>query len=119
MKKYIIIAVCAVVVIIAAAILMTFLLKPSPQYIEGNYTNVSKGTGKMLSFDENKISLIYMSAGEEAGRAMGTYTIEGDTITISFTQDEIGISQAFKGALSFEQGDGYILLDNIKYQKQQ
>ena len=88
--------------------------------LSGSYENNGLfGLGATeLTFKGSKVTI------EMSGiKAEGTYSVDGDEITIEFAdsnEDDISLGdifQLFNGTHSFEEGDGYIKIGGTKYTK--
>ena len=118
MKKVIIIVAILIAVVIAGAVVVSILIQPDEIRLSGTYSNETKDldppTGSTLVFDEEKVVATYKSAGIIAYTVTGTYTIEEGILTMTFNDPNVEIN-LFEGRFTFEKGEGYILIDGIRY----
>ncbi len=115
MKKVIIIVAILVAVIIAGAVIASILLQPEEIRLSGTYSNEVLQTGGTLSFDEEKVVATYRSAGIEVYTLTGEYEIIDGSIIMTFEDDRP--DNVFAGTFTFELGEGYILVDGLRYTK--
>lgn len=114
MKKILIATICILLMLGVCACTP----KGNKVTLDGTYSNVQIGTGTTVTFNGDGITLKYTSAGQEVYTVSGTYEVLGDTIVIEFTGEDYEKAYIFAGTKSFELGDGYIIIDRIKYTKQ-
>lgn len=114
MKKVIIIVAILVAVVVTGAVIASILLQPDEIRLSGTYSNEVIGTGRTLTFDEEKVVATYRSAGMEVYTVTGTYTIEEGILTMTFDDDSIP-HNVFEGQFRFEMGEDHILVDGIRY----
>ncbi|MBQ7358187.1 MAG: hypothetical protein IJW65_05585 [Clostridia bacterium] len=118
MKKVIIISAIILAAILVVAALAMLLLRPEEITLEGEYSNVQIGTGRILIFDkDNNVTAKYMSAGTEVYSVKGTYEISDGSIEISFDGEDAQTAHIFVGKHTLEIGDGFIKMDGIRYTK--
>ena len=94
--------------------------------LNGTYTNISgeitEGTGTVYEFKLNKVTVTTYAFGNVINQYSGTYSIKDGEITI--TSDELFIgsihdqstNQYFRTS-SFAEGDGYITIGSVSYNK--
>lgn len=114
-KRILIIA--AVVIVVCVAVCVIFTVNRSSEQIrlQGEYSAVEIGTGATLVFEDDKITVKYMSAGLEVYSVVGTYKISGDSITVALEGDNAEQAVMFDGVHVLSCGDGYIIFDGIVY----
>lgn len=118
MKKVIIISAIILATILIAAALAMLLLRPDEITLDGEYSNVQIGTGRVLVFDkDNNVTARYMSAGTEVYSVKGTYEISDGSIEISFDGEDAQTAHIFIGRHTLEIGDGFIKMDGVRYTK--
>ena len=114
MKKIISLALVCVLLVGAA-----LALAACGKTLSGKYSYEFLGVEAMsLDFSGNKVSLVIASQEEQA--IEGTYEIsendKGKTV-ISFDFGEEDAADDFNGELAFEEGDGFIKIAGVKYEK--
>lgn len=114
-KRILIVSAAVLVVCIAVCIIFTVDRKGDEIRLQGEYSAVEIGTGVSLSFDGDRMTVRYMSAGLEVYCVSGTYSIKGESITVSLEGDRADEAQIFDGAHELKIGDGYIIFDSIVY----
>lgn len=113
--------------VLAIAVLATLCmtLASCGKKLSGKYSADVYGTGTTMTFDGKnvKIGFTVTLLGEIAS-VDATYQIKGDEITFDFAdEDEVSNSNAKKviesleKPVSFEEGDGYIKINGVKYEK--
>ena len=113
--------------VLAVAVLATLCmtLASCGKKLSGKYSADVFGTGTTMTFDGKnvKIGFTVTLLGEIAS-VDATYQIKGDEITFDFAdEDEVSNSDAKKviesleKPVSFEEGDGYIKINGVKYEK--
>lgn len=114
MKKVIIIVAILVAVVVTGAVIASILLQPDEIRLSGTYSNEVIGTGRTLTFDEEKVVATYRSAGMEVYTVTGTYAIEEGMLTMTFNDDSI-LHNVFEGSFKFEMEGEHLLIDGIVY----
>ena len=113
--------------VLAVAVLATLCLTFAScgKKLSGKYSADVFGTGTTMTFDGKnvKIGFTVTFVGEVAS-VDATYKIKGDTITFEFAdEDEVSNSsakkviQSLEEPVSFEEGDGFIKINGVKYEK--
>lgn len=113
--------------VLAVAVLATLCLSLAScgKKLSGKYSADVLGTGTTMTFDGKnvKIGFTVTLLGEIAS-VDATYKIKGDTITFEFAdEEEVSNSSAKKvietleEPVSFEEGDDYIKINGVKYEK--
>ena len=113
--------------VLAVAVLATLCLALAScgKKLSGKYSADFLGTGTTMTFDGKnvKIGFTVTFVGEVAS-VDATYKIKGDTITFEFAdEDEVSNSsakkviQSLEEPVSFEEGDGFIKINGVKYEK--
>lgn len=116
MKKIIFAAAAVIVVIICVCAAVSFFIVSKSVKLEGKYSNVDMGTGGILEFDGKNVTATYMSAGDTVYSVSGVYRTDNGNIIMNFNGNTDGIN-VFEGTHLFDVGDGYIMLDGVKYKK--
>lgn len=109
-------------VLVLALAAMMLLSLASCSKLSGTYTATVVGTGSKLDFDGKKVTVTATVLGKDLASIEGTYKIKGDEITFDFSDKEADedvnkILESLNGTLSFEKGDDYIKIGDVKYTK--
>lgn len=114
----------------AAAGILLFLFFPvmaacaGPEPLSGTYSASYYGTGITYFFSDEIVSVRYLVGGYEIGRFEGTYSLNDDRtqITLTFDADQMTTGNSLPtgltslgGTFEFQQGDGYIVIGQIRY----
>lgn len=106
------------------ALLLCLCLASCGKKLSGEYEKTVAGTGSKLEFSGKNVTVTYLFLGEELGSVDGTYSIEDEEITFDFVDEEDVENEDLKaflsdldGTLSFEEGDDYIKIAGVKYEK--
>ena len=75
--------------------------------LSGTYSAEFIGTGVEYVFDGSKVSINLKAAGVQLASAEGTYSIDGDKITIEFESEDDKVKN-YAGTFDFEEGEDYI-----------
>jgi hypothetical protein len=117
MKKSVRIFALALVLVAVAALLASCGLS-------GKYSAVALGTGSTMEFDGKNVTIVYKVAGFDVATIDATYSIEDDTISFDFGDEEEienDLAKAFfenlEEPVSFEEGEDYIKIGGVKYTK--
>lgn len=93
--------------------------------LSGTYSADFLGTGTELTFDGNKVTLALVVLGKEIASTEGTYKIEEDEITFDFVDeseveddDLKEILGDLEGKADFEEGDDFIKIGDVKFEKE-
>lgn len=113
-----------IVAVAMAVLMMALMFAACAKTLSGTYSAETLGTGKTFVFSGNKVTVTYKIIGFSSDPIEGTYEIKDDKITFDFV-DEEGVENAdLKSFLSglqasqdFEEGDGYIKIGGVKYEK--
>ena len=111
------------VIVIALAALMLFSLASCAKKLSGTYTADKWGTGTKMVFDGNKVTVSATLLTEELASVSGTYEIKDNQITFNFVDENASaelndVLEAISGTHSFEEGEGYIKIGDVKYTKE-
>lgn len=115
MKKIIIISVAIIVAVVVLCIVFTLSSEKSEQLC-GKYSSVDIGTGGVLDFKGESVTVSYFSSGREVFSAQGTYHISDGNIDMSF--DDTNSNNIYDGLHKIEICEDYIVFDGIKYKKE-
>ncbi len=111
---------------VAMALLMVMVVLAScGKTLKGKYSADFLGTGTTMEFDGKNVRLaVTVTLIGEVAAIEGTYTIKDDKISFDFVdEDEITNEKAkavlakFSEPVSFEEGDDYIKIAGVKYNK--
>ncbi len=115
MKKILIVSAILIVTVIVAAVILTFALREEKVILEGTYSDVLLGTGRILEFDGENVTLTYMSADKKVFSSVGTYEVKNDLIVFYF--EDSSASALMSGESMFEIKDDGIIIDGSVYKK--
>ncbi len=106
------------------AVLLCLCLVSCGKKLSGEYEATIAGTGKKMEFSGKNVTVTYLFLTKEVASVDGTYSIEDDKITFDFVdEDKVEDKDAkeflagLAGSVSFEEGDGYIKIAGVKYEK--
>ena len=110
------------------AVMLCLCLVSCGKTLSGEYAATLEAfgleTGKKMSFSGKNVTVSYVVANHEVASVDGTYTIEDEKITFDFVdEDQVENEDAkdflagLTGSVSFEEGDGYIKVGGVKYEK--
>ena len=106
------------------AVLLCLCMASCGKKLSGEYEATIAGTGQKMEFSGKNVTVTYVLLGQELGSIEGTYSIEDDEITFDFVDEEEVEDEDLKefladldGTLSFEEGDDYIKIAGVKYEK--
>ena len=123
MKKVIIIASIIIALIVAGCVTATILIRNKDMQeeyiIQGTYSKLNIGTGRVLEFDKNNVTATYMSVNEVVYSVTGTYEIADGKITFNFSPEDAQKANVFAGTFTFEYGEDYVKIDGLVYDKQE
>ena len=113
-----------IMAVVMALLMVAVVLVACGKTLSGTYSAEILGTGKTFEFSGNKVSVTYKVIGFTSDPIEGTYKIEDDKITFDFVDESKAENQGLKDFLaglessqSFEEGDGYIKIGGVKYEK--
>ncbi|MBQ8140596.1 MAG: hypothetical protein IJ038_02750 [Clostridia bacterium] len=114
-----------VLALVMTALMLCMALASCAKKLSGKYSADILGTGTTLTFDGSDVKLgITVTLLGEVASVDGTYTIEDDKITFDFVDEENvenekakAVLADFTGTLDFEEGDDYIKIGGVKYEK--
>ena len=119
MKKVIRITAVALLVV-----MLTLALAACGKTLSGEYAAEKLGTGVALEFDGNKVTATIKVATIKLGEVEGTYTIDGDKITLDFVDEDAAEDEDVKeylaginGEFDFEETEDGIKIDGVEYTK--
>ena len=113
-----------IMAVVMVVLMVTLVLAACGKTLSGTYSAETFGTGKTFEFSGNKVSVTYKVVGFNSDPIEGTYEIKDDKITFDFV-DESDVENddlksflsGLQGSLDFEEGDGYIKIGGVKYEK--
>lgn len=112
---------------LALAILATMCLTFAScgKKLSGKYSADVFGTGTTMTFDGKNVKIAFtITFIGEVASVDATYKIKGDTISFDFADEDDVSNEKAKEVLasleepvSFEEGDDYIKINGVKYEK--
>ena len=96
----------------------------SQAYLSGAYSTSYYGTGITYTFSEETVTTQFFVWGFQVGSYEGTYSLNDDRDQITFTFDTSQLPSgtslpagmtSLGGTFSFQQGDGYIVIGQVRY----
>ena len=114
-----------ILAVVMALLMVTFVFASCGKTLKGKYSADFLGTGTTLEFSGKNVRLaVTVTLLGEIAAVEGTYTIEDDKITFDFVDEEQvendkakDVLSKFTGTVDFEEGDDYIKIGGIKYEK--
>lgn len=112
--------------VLAIAVLATLCLTLAScgKKLSGEYSAEVIGTGTTMKFDGKDVKITFTVLTIEVGSVNATYKIKGDKITFDFAdEDEVSndkakkVIESLEEPVSFEEGEDYIKINGIKYEK--
>lgn len=117
MKKTIIVSCTLIVIVIVFAVILSFILKPHKTTLSGIYSDVEIGTGTVLDFSDDTVTVTYMSMGIKVGEATGRYSISEGKLTVKF-DDSSSVSDMYAGDHTIIIEEDRIVIDGSVYFKE-
>ena len=114
-----------ILAVVMALLMVTLVFAACGKTLKGKYSADFLGTGTTLEFSGKNVRLaVTVTLLGEIAAVEGTYTIEDDKITFDFVDEEKvendkakDVLSKFTGTVDFEEGDDYIKIGGIKYEK--
>lgn len=113
-----------ILAIVMTVVMVCLTLASCGKKLSGDYTADFLGTGTTLSFKGSNVTMTVKVLTVEVASVEGTYKIEDDKITFDFIdedkvedEDAKAVLADFNGTLKFEEGDDYIKIAGVKYEK--
>ena len=114
-----------ILAVVMALLMVTLVFAACGKTLKGKYSADFLGTGTTLEFSGKNVRLtVTVTLLGEIAAVEGTYTIEDDKITFDFVDEEQvendkakDVLSKFTGTVDFEEGDDYIKIGGVKYEK--
>ncbi len=114
-----------IVAALLVALTLCLCLASCGNTLKGTYTADFAGTGTKLVFDGKDVTISYIVAGKELASIDATYEIKDDEITFKFVEADgeeksmlEELAEELEKPVSFEKGDDYIKIADVKYEKE-
>lgn len=111
MKITRILALCMSVLVVMA------VLAGCAKTLSGTYKAETLGTGASYTFDGKNVTVDVLVLGTVATTLKGTYSIEEGKITLTFGDTDSEEAKTYGGTYSFTEGEDYIQIGMIQYNR--
>ena len=105
-----------ILALVMALATVLFVFAACGKTLKGEYSAEIAGTGVTYEFEGKNVTITTKVLGIKALELEGTYKIKDDEITFTFESDEKDAKE-YNGTFDFEEGDDYIKIGVVKYEK--
>ncbi len=110
--------------VIMAVLMLCLALASCGKKLSGKYSADVLGTGTTLTFKGSDVKIAITVLGNEVASTDATYKIKDDKISFDVVDEEEientlakKVISALEEEVAFEEGDDYIKIGNVKYEK--